>query len=66
MAQIKTEIKFSVYQSDQHKLFSINTHQNVVKRDGLTLLVYAKQFDILHQAFNMLVFFYLIILLVRI
>lgn len=49
-------------------MYRINTQggQNVVKRDCQTLLVDAKQFYNLYQAFNMFVLFYLIILLIRI
>lgn len=61
MMQIKTKIKFNVSIGS-----TLRAGQNVVKRDGQTLLVYAKQLDNLHKVFNMFVLFYLIILLIRI
>lgn len=50
-----------MYVSDQH-----SGRPECGERDCQTLLVDAKQFYNLHQAFNMFVLFYLIILLIRI
>lgn len=62
MLQIKTKTKFDVLSIGS----TARSSQNVVKRDCQTLLVYANQFGNLHKAFNMIVPFYLIILLGRI